>query len=1100
MPLSKESIQQLIDNGHLPYPVAKGKKIPAFAKGERAKYIPEYQTKAFEKVFHGIGVFPQNGVNWIDYDLTLQALIEKGFSEEVAQEIFNRVEPLAEKILPLALVARRGSKGFAAAFSGDLTKKTDIKIQSPTGESITVIDLIAGHGVGVVLPPTIHPDTKKPYYWLTERTLYDTKSNDLTPYPSELVSQIRSICSEYDSRKEVKREIKTKKGKSYGLVSHDFGSLPLDTLITLDRGVQVPLKEAIDSYQGEYCADPFEPHKGTQKAHVNHWGIFSHSNGGKKYFPERIELKDQDITSKIKGIKGLPSKIKEANKYRGEELAKWAYAIGASVHHRLGLDLPPPGQWLENFPGLNGRDFKRIKSHLDWLVARRIKTALEPLELTPDKYNHIHLNKDDNGLFDYTPVLDSKHKAVFLALGHGSGKTQVFGKGFFDGCNSGLATAHLESLTHQLREKLGGDHYQDSQTVRFNRIITTCINSLSKDSITRSTNNVDKVLFDEASQVRQALAEGKFNSEEIRSNVFERMKKILSNSDNSAFLDADITDTDIEFYCSMMGIDPSEVLLVTGDDKVSDHKVDLVYTSSGKGLDGLTDDIIACLRSGGRPIIYCEGEGKARGLHKRLIELFPNKKDRIKLFSGKLDSAKSEGLVNDPSGYTKNLDCLIHTSKLGSGFSIEHDTPHFTQGFCIFSGTCLTAQQAIQGMKRVRYIRYWKAIVLINNRLTYTKPRESNLTGLYGLKDNVISEKGHSKAYFATAYKGQLEKRGYEVRILNDWTSYDLKTKEITQQDIQETTEAKVISEPHIKPQNNQQWYENYAHHCYKLFGVVNETTATAYLKDLRTVTTYALLSGNDTTEETQTELIRPAKAVFKAMLKEKLSNEDCQKIMKEIKDHENEFRLMKLIPDRWLGQGIPDNYEKGNVAKLANSWGLTAKATKEGVKIEISDTMRLIYSPVLEGEASLLQLVLKLRDQGLSYPKIGIKLGISEDKVKRLVKKSRAKTPEIVINKYLFNDCGGKCPGNNDQSLTTSSEVLEQEEPPMIDQAKETTNIEERFGLELLRCPLIRGEILRAIDYESGQDTLVPYPNGTFLDDTIPIFNQPDRIECLAC
>lgn len=1093
MPLSKDSIKQLIDNGHLPYPVAMGDKRPDFGKGEKAKYIPEYQTKAFHKVFQGIGVFPQNGVNWIDYDLTLQGLIEKGFSEEIAKEIFNRIEPLANKILSLSIVARCGSKGFAAAFFGELTKKTAIQIQSPTGESITVIDLIAGHGVGVVLPPTMHPDTKKPYYWLTERTLYDTPPSDLTPYPLELVNQIKSICSEYDTRKEVKREVKTKKGKSYGTFSHKYGTLPLDTLITLDRGFQVTLKEAVENYQGEYCADPFEPHKGTQKAHVNHWGIFSHANGGKKYTPELTELRDQEVSTKIKGITGLPSKIKEATKNKGEELAKWAYAIGVSVQHRLGLDLPPPDQWLGNFPGLSGRDFKRIKSHLDWLVSRRIKTALEPLELTPDKYNHIHLKKGDNGLFDHTPVLANarKYKAVFLALGHGSGKTQVFGKGFFEGCLSGLATAHLESLTHQLREKLGGDHYQDSQTVRFNRIITTCINSLSKDSIKRSTNNVERVLFDEASQVRQALAEGKFNSEEIRSKVFERIKELLSNSDNAAFLDADITDTDIQFYCSMIGIDPNEVLLVTGDDKVSGHKVDLLYTSSQRGLNGLTDDIIACLKSGGRPIVYCEGEARARALYKRLIELFPNKK--TKLFSGKLDSAKGDELVNDPSGYTKNLDCLIHTSKLGAGFSIEHDTHHFTQGFCIFSGSCLTAQQAIQGMKRVRYIRLWKAIVLINHGLTYTKPRESSLSGLNGLKDQVISEKTHSKAYFATAYRGQLEKRGYEVKILNDWTSYDLGMKEITQQDIQETAKANLISEPHIKPQNNQQWYENYAHHCYKLFGVVNETTATAYLKDLRTVNNYALLSGKTTTEESQDRLIKTAQGVFRAMLKERLSEEDCQKIMKEIKTHENEFRLLKLLPDRWLGQGIPDNYEKGNVAKLANSWGLTAKSSKEGVKIEISDTMRLIYSPVLEGEASLLQLVLKLRDQGLSYPKIGIKLGISEDKVKRLVKNSRAKTPEIVNKNNLFNDCGGKCPGNNNHSLTVNS--LEQDEQPMIDQ--EQTSIEDRYGLELLRCPLVRGEILRAIDYESGQSTLVPYPLGTFTDSPIP--RIPDRIECYA-
>ena len=48
-------------------------------------------------------------------------------------------------------------------------------------------------GRQTVLPPSVHPDTKKPYAWDTEHTLYNVNPPDLPPLPEDYVARIEAI-------------------------------------------------------------------------------------------------------------------------------------------------------------------------------------------------------------------------------------------------------------------------------------------------------------------------------------------------------------------------------------------------------------------------------------------------------------------------------------------------------------------------------------------------------------------------------------------------------------------------------------------------------------------------------------------------------------------------------------------------------------------------------------------------------------------------------------------------------------------------------------------------------------------------------------------
>jgi len=111
----------------------------------------------------------------------------------IALDFDYDIDGLHEKIralVPDSPVQKKGAKGFTAfyRYNGEANKKWNIK-----GES--VLELLSTRNQ-TVLPPSIHKDTGKPYYYITETRLEDVFPEDLPLLPDDFFIQMERLFDE----------------------------------------------------------------------------------------------------------------------------------------------------------------------------------------------------------------------------------------------------------------------------------------------------------------------------------------------------------------------------------------------------------------------------------------------------------------------------------------------------------------------------------------------------------------------------------------------------------------------------------------------------------------------------------------------------------------------------------------------------------------------------------------------------------------------------------------------------------------------------------------------------------------------------------------
>src|SRR5262249_18515640 len=84
-------------------------------------------------------------------------------------------------VLPEPLVCKVGERGWTAFYQADFHVPSE-NFYDPNGR---LVMQVLGRGRQTVIPPSIHPDTKKPYYWPNGRSLFDTLPNEHTLLPRD---------------------------------------------------------------------------------------------------------------------------------------------------------------------------------------------------------------------------------------------------------------------------------------------------------------------------------------------------------------------------------------------------------------------------------------------------------------------------------------------------------------------------------------------------------------------------------------------------------------------------------------------------------------------------------------------------------------------------------------------------------------------------------------------------------------------------------------------------------------------------------------------------------------------------------------------------
>lgn len=221
-----------------------------------------------------------------------------GFNDVIAVDVDTDDEAMRAAlaaILPYSTVQKRGEKGFTAFYRGSRAiepRHFDIHKQR-------VVDLLA-YGTQTVIPPTVHPDTGRPYVWLTDDTLENVHPSDLPLLPDDIADQIEDALKPfgYFRPAHVSRV-------SDGLGGGIWRDLNTQALSKLDDWVpQLDLPKLSRNRRGGYVCVPFwrPSHRGrpTQDRNPNlkisEQGIRDFHDGEKGYTPVDLVMSAMGCT------------------------------------------------------------------------------------------------------------------------------------------------------------------------------------------------------------------------------------------------------------------------------------------------------------------------------------------------------------------------------------------------------------------------------------------------------------------------------------------------------------------------------------------------------------------------------------------------------------------------------------------------------------------------------------------------------------------------------------------------------------------------------------------------------------------------------------
>lgn len=198
-------------------------------------------------------------------------------------------------VMPHSTVQKRGEKGFTAFYRGSraiIPRHFDINKQR-------VVDLL-GYGTQTVIPPTVHPDTQRPYVWLTDDTLENTHPHDLPELPDDIADQIADALAPfgYFAPTQITRV-------SDGLGGGIWRELNTQALAKLDEWVPLlDLPKLSRNRRGGYVAVPFwrPSHRGrplhdrNPNLKISEQGIRDFHDGEKGYTPVDLVMSAMGCT------------------------------------------------------------------------------------------------------------------------------------------------------------------------------------------------------------------------------------------------------------------------------------------------------------------------------------------------------------------------------------------------------------------------------------------------------------------------------------------------------------------------------------------------------------------------------------------------------------------------------------------------------------------------------------------------------------------------------------------------------------------------------------------------------------------------------------
>lgn len=174
------------ENGFQPVPLLHGEKRPKYDRWQHAVPTPETIERDFAPrsnigLMCGVLTPDSTALLTIDIDINDRGLI--GYAErQIGGPSFKKI----------------GKKGISITVRSPASIKSQKIDMYKGGNHSPCIDIL-GSGKMTVCPPSIHPDTKEPYRWVSKENPSNTRFEELTLIDHTVVDKLRAYCKNRDN-------------------------------------------------------------------------------------------------------------------------------------------------------------------------------------------------------------------------------------------------------------------------------------------------------------------------------------------------------------------------------------------------------------------------------------------------------------------------------------------------------------------------------------------------------------------------------------------------------------------------------------------------------------------------------------------------------------------------------------------------------------------------------------------------------------------------------------------------------------------------------------------------------------------------------------
>lgn len=361
---------------------------------------------------------------------------------------------------------------------------------------------------------------------------------------------------------------------------------------------------------------------------------------------------------------------------------------------------------------INPRTMAAIREGIARRVEWRKRRALSALRMSPQA-----LRRHRVEVVDECELRPEDYRGVILiAAPMAAGKTQRIGIPFAQQARREgaefLALAHRRGLIAELSRRLGVDHYEQvtAEASPFVSAMATCVNSLTSPAQAGIIRRAHMVFVDEIGQVLRAIAsETTVAGKRSRGEMLDALRRLVAEAECIVGADAGMCDRVLRFVESCRPGERARVIVMKPRD-------DGLHATFGVGADALAaayGEALARLSEGERLWIACGEASRAR----ECAALLEAHGHRVLLLTGdNRDGAAQAAFWADPEGVSRQYDAVVASPVVSSGMSVEHrDCQHFDRVFWLGSGARVTPADALQQMRRIRYVRGFTVAVVPNN-------------------------------------------------------------------------------------------------------------------------------------------------------------------------------------------------------------------------------------------------------------------------------------------------------------------------------------------------------------------------------------------------